>query len=156
VRLRSTSVWLALEASSALTVWLALESSSASPPHDWKEEKKETLPPLLSHSNYTTVLPLSSYRLQCSLSHPLILLVGRYSVSRTKLPVPSPPHDWKEEKKETLPPLLSRRQLHHYPAPIFLLIAVLPVGFRIKTSNQRTQVWCCLNYSFSICIALYI
>jgi hypothetical protein len=30
------------------------------------------------------------------------------------------------------------------------------VGFRIKTSNQGTQVGCCLNHSFSICITLYI
>jgi hypothetical protein len=30
------------------------------------------------------------------------------------------------------------------------------VGFRIKTLNQGTQVWCCLNCSFSIYIALYI
>jgi hypothetical protein len=30
------------------------------------------------------------------------------------------------------------------------------VGFRIKTSNQGIQVWCCLNCSFLICIALSI
>jgi hypothetical protein len=30
------------------------------------------------------------------------------------------------------------------------------VSFRIKILNQGTQVWCCINYSFLICIALYI
>jgi exonuclease III len=30
------------------------------------------------------------------------------------------------------------------------------VGFMIKTSKQGNQVWCCINYSFLICIALSI
>jgi hypothetical protein len=41
----------------------------------------------------------------------------------------------------------SRYPVKHRPLPQLKL-----VGFKIKTSNQGTQVWCCLNRSFSIYI----